>query len=93
MHRIFLFLTLAPILFWIGCIAVVLLLGGPFGCTIHEGFANDCMVLGLNLGNFAYAAGVWAAWGPLMLWPISLGLGAIWGLVAILQRIRRRLRR
>lgn len=93
MHRIFLFLTLAPILFWIGCIAVVLLLGGPFGCTIHEGFANDCMVLGLNLGDFAYAAGFWGAWGLLILMPISLGFAALWAILTVVLLIQRRLRR
>lgn len=93
MHRMFLFLTQAPILFWIGCAAVVLLLGGPFGCTIHEGNVNDCMVLGLNLGEFAYGAFFWGAWGPLMLWPISLGFAALWAILTVVQLIQRLLRR
>lgn len=85
-RRILATFTLGPIVLWQMCIAFVLLLGIGFGCEIHEGFANPCVVLGQDVGETAYTAGVLAAWGPLIFGPVSLGAGLLWGIANALSR-------
>ncbi|CUH86476.1 hypothetical protein PH5382_00388 [Phaeobacter sp. CECT 5382] len=89
-NRIFLLFTLGPVLLWLLCIAVVLFLGNVIGCTIHEGFANPCNLLGMDLADTAYSMGVFAAWGPLLFGPVVVGAGILWILVALIRSIRKR---
>ena len=86
MHRLFAFLTFAPIVAWLICIAGVLLLSVVFDCTIHEGFANPCVVLERDVGKAAYSLGVFAAWGGLLVVPISMGAALIWAITAMIAR-------
>ncbi len=89
-NRLFALATFGPIAFWVLCILAVIGLGSLADCTIHEGFTNPCVVLGYDLADAAYAAGLYASWGPLILFPISMAAALIWGLVAIAARLMRR---
>ncbi|WP_264212981.1 hypothetical protein [Leisingera thetidis] len=92
-RRILAILALGPIALWLLCIAFVMLLGVGFDCTIHEGFSNPCVVLGRDLGDTAYTMGVFAAWGPLIFGPVSLGAGFLWAIAVAIDRRRSRPRR
>ncbi|WP_246149726.1 hypothetical protein [Tritonibacter litoralis] len=87
MYRLFVVLTLAPIGVWLLTVVGVIILGAGFNCTIHEGFANPCMVLGRDIGETAYGLGVFAAWGPLFVLPISLGMAILWGAFTLVARL------
>jgi hypothetical protein len=93
-HRLFALALGAPVLLWLACIGLVLVLAGPYGCSIHEGFATPCVVAGMDLGETAYAAGLIAAWGPLVLLPVMAGTAILWaavtGLAALVRRARAR---
>lgn len=91
-HRLFALALGAPLLLWLACIELVLVLAGPYGCTIHEGFENPCEVAGMDLGGTAYAAGMIAAWGPLLLAPVMAGTAILWVAVTVLVALVRWLR-
>lgn len=92
-RRILATLTIGPIVLWLLCIAFVMLLGFGFDCEIHEGFANPCVVLGHDLSETAYTAGVLAAWGPLIFGPVTMGAGLLWAIAIVIDRHRSRPRR
>ena len=83
-------LTFGPMLLWLVSIGAVLFLGSVMGCTIHEGYANPCMVVGFDLGNMASSMGIFAAWGPLFFGPVVLGAGFLWFLMALIRQLRKR---
>ena len=87
LFRLFAVLTLAPIGLWLLSVVVVMILGAGFDCTIHEGFANPCFVLGRDIGETAYGLGVFAAWGLLFVMPISLGMAVLWGAFTVVARL------
>ncbi|WP_323782721.1 hypothetical protein [Leisingera sp.] len=89
-RRILAIVALAPIALWLLCIACVMLLGFGFGCDINEGFATPCVVLGRDLSETAYSLGLFAAWGPLMFGPASLGGGFLWAVAVAIDRHRNR---
>ncbi|MGY9049755.1 hypothetical protein P775_20945 [Puniceibacterium antarcticum] len=89
MNRVFAALVFGPILLWILCIAAVMILSGPFGCTIHEGFANPCLVWGTDQSENAYTFGMLGAWGPLFFGPLVMGVAMLWGIFALIRRARR----
>jgi hypothetical protein len=60
-------LTLAPVLSAFAAYAIANL----NGCTLHEGFVNPCVVMGVDLGNALYIMGV-LGWLGLMTLPIGL---------------------
>lgn len=70
-NRIVLPFTLGPVLIWLLCIAVVLFLNNVIGCTIHEGFANPCNLLGMDLAKATYGMGFFYCLGAASLWPTS----------------------
>jgi hypothetical protein len=82
-------LTLGPMAFWLLAILAVLILSGPFGCTINEAGANPCTVGGFDLAEAAYTLGIFAAWGVLLLLPVIAVGGLLW-VVAVAVRKRRR---
>ena len=92
-RRILAICAIGPIVLWLLCIAFVMLLVFGFDCTIHEGFANPCVVLGRDLGETAYTVGVFAAWGPLIFGPVSMGAGLLWAIAVVIDRYRSRPRR
>lgn len=75
--------VLAPVAIWLLAVLITLSLG-RYGCQIDEGSAHPCSVFGQDLSDFAYNAGFFAAWGPLFLWPISVGFAMLWGLTRLL---------
>jgi hypothetical protein len=40
------------------------------GCTLHEGFANPCVFLGVDWGDTLYSLGV-MGWGTLLTLPVA----------------------
>lgn len=93
MHRAFAIATVAPIGLWGLCVAGVAVLSLGAGCAIDEGSAHPCMVLGQDLGRTAYTLGVFAAWGPLLAGPVSVGMALVWGAATLARAFWRRLRR
>ena len=61
------------------------------GCTLHEGFANPCVVLGRDIGKTLYTMGV-LAWFMLATLPIAAALGAAWAVVEGVRGVRTRMR-
>ena len=94
-YLLFKIATFGPILFWIGSFVAVIVLSGGFGCKINEGNVHPCIVLGQDIGDFAYMAGFYAAWGLLIIGPIVMIAAALWLLTALLHRwwLRRRANR
>lgn len=60
------------------------------GCTINEGGANTCMIMGVDVGRTLYAMFV-SGWLSFVTLPAGLGLLVIWLVVALIMW-RRRLR-
>ncbi|MGI3166302.1 hypothetical protein [Pseudooceanicola sp. 200-1SW] len=81
--RIALILVLAPLALWLLAMGVALALGAA-GCAIDEGGAHPCTLAGLDLSNFAYSTGVFAAWGGLLVLPFSGGFALLWGLTRLM---------
>lgn len=89
-HLFFALLVIGPILIWLGAAAGALTLANAFGCTIHEGFANPCLVAGTDWGEAAYTLGLLAAWGPLIFAPVVMGAAMLWALFAAVRALLRR---
>ena len=89
---LFAFATFGPLALWGLAVAGALILAGPVGCTIHEGFPNPCDLWGMDLSNTAYGMGVFAAWGLLLVAPVSLGAGLLWVGAVLVSAIRRKRR-
>lgn len=83
LNRIALVLVLTPLALWITAMVVTLALGG-LGCEIDEGAAHACRLAGLDLSDFAYSTGVFAAWGGLLMLPFSGGFALLWGVVRLI---------
>lgn len=65
-------------------------LAASAGCNLHEGGANTCMILGVEVGRNLYAMFV-LGWLSFVTLPVGLGLLVIW-LVAALIMWRRRMK-
>lgn len=83
LNRIALVLVLAPLALWVTAMLVTLALGG-LGCEIDEGSSHPCRIAGLDLSDFAYSTGVFAAWGGLLMLPFSGGFALLWGMVRLI---------
>ncbi len=91
-HWIFAVLTLGPLVVWGLAIAGTMILGFWFGCRIDEGGSHPCDVWGRDVGDAAVIMGLYAAWGPLIVGPISFGFGFLWAIFTIACRILRKRR-
>lgn len=67
-----------PIVLWGLSLLLIISLSKAAGCTVHEGFANPCIVFGVDLGEPLYTLGLFTAWGPLFLPFIWAPLLSIW---------------
>ncbi|WP_226941797.1 hypothetical protein [Pseudooceanicola spongiae] len=83
LNRIGLIGTLAPIAAWLLALALVRFLAS-LGCQIDEGSSHPCVFLGRDLTDLAYSLGFFAAWGPLILFPICAGVAMLWGLTRLI---------
>lgn len=92
-NRFFAFMTLLPILVWLGCVLGVILLGAIYGCRIDEAGSYPCDFHGRDVGDTAAMMGVLAAWGPLIFGPFVLASGVAWGLYALIRHLRLRVKR
>ncbi len=90
MNRLFALLTFGPLVLWVGCFIAVIALSGLGGCAIDEGNIHPCMVMGRDVGELAATLGIYAAWGPLIFGPFTIGAGMIWGIYAIVRALVRR---
>ncbi|MDD7908783.1 hypothetical protein PUV47_02540 [Pseudovibrio exalbescens] len=65
-----------PFAIWLGCVAIMILVGNFTDCMVHEGFPNPCMIAGVDVGDTLYSIGMIAAWGLLMV-PLFFGYTAL----------------
>jgi hypothetical protein len=91
-NRLFAALILAPPLIWLAALAFVTVLGRGFGCEINGASAQSCVALGLELAGVAYNTFLFAAWGPLILFPFAIAALLGFGLVALLRAALRKAR-
>lgn len=59
-----------------------------YGCTLHEGFVNPCVVAGRDIGQSLYTMGV-MGWMMLFTLPIGALVLAAWIGIEIVARVRR----
>lgn len=59
------------------------------GCTIHEGAANSCIVLGADVGGTLYAMFV-AGWLSFVTLPLGFAALLVWLLAALFMWLRRK---
>jgi hypothetical protein len=65
-------------------------LANMYGCELHEGFVNPCVILGADRGELLYAMGV-LGWFGLMTLPIGaigVGLSLVVGVIIFFARWR-----
>lgn len=82
--RVYVWVLIVIILVALGPLIGVVVAGGiasANGCTLHEGFANPCVVVGVDMGGLLYGLGVL---GWLMLASIPLGAMALLGWALVL---------
>ena len=64
-----------------------------FGCTLHEGFVNPCVINGVDYGETLYSMGV-MGWLFFLSVPLAVGLLAVyivvWLVILMVKGIRRR---
>lgn len=64
-------------------------LGGAFGCEVHEGYASPCMVAGVDIGRALNSAFV-MGWLTILALPVA-AIGMVAGLIiAVLDATRKR---
>lgn len=85
-------LTFGPLLIWLGSFIGLLFVGFVLGCEVNEGSVQPCMFLGQDIGEIAYAMGIFAAWGSLIMGPIALFGGILWASAALVRRALNRRR-
>lgn len=64
-------------------------LANHYGCTLHEGFANPCVIGGVDRGQTLYNMGV-AGWLMLFTLPLGAALLALWIVVEVVRAVRAR---
>lgn len=82
-------LTCGPIVMWLLSWVGIGIFGGLAGCRIDDAGTYPCEILGADLGGLAAYSGVFAAWGPVVLWPLVLSTGMLWALVAGMRMMTR----
>ncbi len=60
-----------------------------YGCTLHEGFVNPCVVAGRDIGGTLYTMGV-MGWMMLFTLPIGAAVLVAWIVAEIVARMRAR---
>jgi hypothetical protein len=60
-----------------------------YGCTLHEGHTNPCIIAGSDRGNLLYNLAMWG-WLMLATVPIGAALILIWIVTEIVRRMRNR---
>lgn len=87
--RILVGLSLVVCLLPIGSVILAGIIASTYGCRLHEGFVNPCVVAGYDLGVTLYTMAV-AGWFGLMTLPFVLPILIFWVLVEIANRVMRR---
>lgn len=59
------------------------------GCTLHEGFANPCVVAGVDIGTLLYNMAV-MGWLMLFTLPLAALVVLVWLVAEIVAALRRR---
>lgn len=74
-------------------VAIAGTIANRYGCTLHEGFVNPCVINGVDYGETLYSMGV-LGWLFFMTVPISVGLLAVyllvWLVIWVVKWIKRR---
>ncbi len=77
--------SLLPLLSVIASTAIA----GAFECTLHEGFANPCIVFGIDVGNVLASMFV-AGWLMLATFPVTLVCLLLLVVLTIIKLVQRR---
>jgi hypothetical protein len=80
-----LLVCLAPVASTLLAMAVAKL----YGCTLHEGNVNPCIIAGGDRGSLLYNLAMWG-WLMLATVPIGAGLILVWIVTEIIRRVRGR---
>ena len=67
---------------------VAALIANANNCTLHEGFSNPCVVLGVDIGQILYPMGV-SFWLVILSAPLgALGLvvSVVWFVIALIKK-------
>ncbi len=64
-------------------------IASSFGCTLHEGFANPCLIGGVDWGETLYALGM-MGWFMIATLPIAALVLLVWLIVELVAAVRRR---
>jgi hypothetical protein len=78
-------LALSPVF----SVIIASMIASAYGCTLHEGFANPCIIGGQDWGETLYAMAV-IGWLALATLPIAALMVVIWLVVEIFMFRRRR---
>lgn len=70
-------------------VALASALANAYGCTLHEGFANPCLINGEDWGKELYQMGM-MGWFMLATLPLAAALLALWAGVELTRAIRNR---
>lgn len=70
-------------------LAYVAYMANRYGCTVHEGFANPCIVDGVDIGERLYTLGV-MGWLLLATLPVFVAIALLWVVVEIARWVMRR---
>lgn len=60
-----------------------------YGCTLHEGFANPCVIGGVDRGQTLYTMAM-MGWMMLFTMPLGAALLALWVIVEVVRFVRAR---
>lgn len=57
-------------------------------CEVHEGFANSCVILGVEMGEALYAAAVlpWLSFFTIPIGALLFFIGLIWLIIVLAKR-------
>ncbi|MEP2716544.1 hypothetical protein [Pseudophaeobacter sp.] len=89
-NRLFAILTLGPLALWIFSLLALLGLNHGLGCGFDAAYSTPCSLAGIDLAGTNYGTGVFVVWAPFLLGPIVLVAGVLWGLVALIRKLRKR---
>ena len=68
---------------------LAVLFASAFGCTLHEGFVNPCVVFGIDFGDLLYPMGL-AAWFAIFTVPLAGLALLVWLVVLVVLLLKRR---
>jgi hypothetical protein len=75
----------------VAALTYVAYMANRYGCTVHEGFVNPCIVEGVDIGARLYALGM-TGWLLLATLPVFVAVAALWIVVEVARWVAARRR-